>query len=174
MVGEHHLLVGAMKPMRPLALGAMPEKAEARLGEDGMARAEGDELARGQSPVARERLEDVADVGVRDVDLFARHSSARRCERRFLSGAGCIHGRNNRLRRNCKRAAYSAMFRRACGASRHAHTQLFYHFRDTLLSRLVAACRVASRRAGTRRGLSRRRLLILGIAAALAPALCAL
>jgi hypothetical protein len=53
----------------------MPELAEARFGDDGMAQAEGDELARRQSPMACERLEDVADVGVSDADVFVRYAT---------------------------------------------------------------------------------------------------
>ena len=71
VVGEDCFFVGAVQPMRLLVLGAVPEIAEARLGEDRMARAEGDELAGRQPAVPRERFEDVADVGIGDPDVLA-------------------------------------------------------------------------------------------------------
>ena len=87
VVGEDHVFVGAMEPMRCARPRCHARVAEARLGEDGMARAERDELARRQSPVARERFEDVADVGVGDPDLFARHAPGE-VRAAFLLGCG--------------------------------------------------------------------------------------
>ena len=55
----------------------------------GMTRAEGDELARGQSPMARERFEDVADVGVGDANAL-RRDAARKMRAAFVIGAGSI------------------------------------------------------------------------------------
>ena len=75
MVGEDDVFIGAMEPMRALALCAVPECAKARLGEDRMARAKRDELARRQATVARERLEDVADIRLGYPDAFLRHSA---------------------------------------------------------------------------------------------------
>ena len=92
VVGEDCFFVGAMQPMRALAFGAVPEIAEARLGEDGMARAEGDELARRQPAVPRERFEDVADVGVGDLDVLARHS-AREVRAALVSGLRAAYAR---------------------------------------------------------------------------------
>ena len=84
MVGEHGFLVGAVQPMRPLALGAVPEMAEARLGEDGMACAKGDELARGQSPVTRERFE-MSRMSASVIWICLLGTRRDRCERRFFS-----------------------------------------------------------------------------------------
>jgi len=70
MVREDDVFARAVEPVRALALGAMPQRAETRLGEDRMTRAKRDELARRQTAVARERFEDVADVGVGNPDAL--------------------------------------------------------------------------------------------------------
>ena len=75
VVCEDCFFVGAVQPMRLLVLGAVPEITEARLGKNRVARAEGDELARGQPPMPCEWFEDIADIGVGDPNLFARHFS---------------------------------------------------------------------------------------------------
>ena len=85
MVGEEDVFVDAMQPVRSLALSAVPERAEPRLGDDRMTRAEGDELAGGQSPMARERFEDVADVGVGDAQAL-RHELARKMRAAVVIG----------------------------------------------------------------------------------------
>ena len=62
MVGEKNVLVKTMQPMRALAFGDMPDFPEAGPCDDRIASAEGNELARGQLRVTRERLKNITDV----------------------------------------------------------------------------------------------------------------
>jgi hypothetical protein len=76
IVGEDDLLACAMQPMRPLAFGAVPEFAEARLGDDGVTPTEGgSKMSRISASVMRMPF----------TGIFRE-----RCDRRFDCGADCI------------------------------------------------------------------------------------
>jgi len=75
VIGEKNILVEAMQPVRTLRLSTVPEFTKARLGDDRIARAEGDELSGGQLCMACEWFENVADIVVGDLQTL-RHRAA--------------------------------------------------------------------------------------------------